>query len=117
MAKWTDTQALTGTISSTSETSLGSIDIPSNQTWKIYGVYGTSAGGSYRIAPSTLASGKFEYYQNSTNQAELANNNMYSTDIILRGPCSIECFITNQSATSTANSRVQLMYQVTTGAQ
>lgn len=117
MAKWTDSQSVSGTVASTSETSLGTISIPSNQRWRIYGLFGTSVGGTYRIAPSTLASGKFEYFQNSNDQAGLGANNIYTTSISLNGPCDIECFMTNAAATSTTNSRVQMMYEVTTGGQ
>jgi len=117
MAKWTDSQSVSGTVASTSSSELGVISIPANQRWRIYGIYGTSAGGTFTISPSTLASGKFEYFQNSTDQSALANNNVYTTSISLAGPCDISCSIQNLAATSTTNSRIQLMYEVTTGGQ
>ena len=117
MAKWTDSQSTSSTIASASRTSNGEIEIPSNQRWRIYGVWASSVGGKFSIEPSTLPSGKFEWIQNSTTQTSLENTPPYATNISLNGPCTIGTYFTNDAATSTPFSRIQLMYEVTTGGQ
>jgi len=115
MARWTDSQSTSSTIASVSRTSNGTISIPSNQNWRIYGIWASSVGGKFSIEPSTLSSGKFEWIQNSTTKTSIEANTPYQVSISLNGPCDIETFFTNDAATSTTLSRIQLMYEVTTG--
>jgi len=98
MARWTDSQSTSSTIASTSKTSNGTISIPSNQNWRIYGVWASSVGGKFSIEPSTLSAGKFEWIQNSTTQTSIETTNFYQTSISLNGPCDIETFFTNDAA-------------------
>ena len=79
MARWTDSQSTSSTIGSTSKTSNGTISIPSNQNWRIYGVWASSVGGKFSIEPSTLSAGKFERIQNTTTQSSIENTKFYQT--------------------------------------
>ena len=98
MARWTDSQSTSGTVASASKISHGTISIPSNQVWRIYGVWASSVGGKFSIEPSTLSAGKFEWIQNSTTQTSIETTNFYQTSISLNGPCDIETFFTNDAA-------------------
>ena len=117
MATWTDSDTISATIASTSKSSAGQFTIPANQRWTIYGVWGTSVGGTFQMEPSTIPSGKFTWQQNSTDQSQIGNTKPYATKIVLQGPVDIPCYFTNQASTSTANSTIQIMYEVTTGGQ
>ncbi len=47
---WSDSRVLTATVASAAETEVGSVNVPSNQTWLINGLFSAHAqGGTFTI--------------------------------------------------------------------
>ena len=100
---FTDSQVVSATVASTSETSLGTINVPAGRTYTITNLFGGhSSGGQYRIAIDTYVSMQGQYMQNQAdgNTSMATGATLYNTSIQAIGPCSIEGFVTNADATT-----------------
>ena len=114
---YTDSQILSATVASTSETSLSKINVPMGRTYKITGLWcGTnnSGGGLFRISSDIYPQANFTYVQNSTSDIALngiltSNSSVYPVNIVINGPAEIEGFVTNLDATS-GRSAIMIQY-------
>jgi len=115
MATWTDSRNVTGTVATTSQTQLGSdINVPSNQTWRIFNIFGAhSQGGTFQLTVDSLPGGNFSWIQNTLNDNEIGDGALgYPQNTTIKGPAVIKLFVTNASASS-GTGRAQLNMQVT----
>ncbi len=103
-------------VASTSETSLGKINIPMGRTYQITGLWcGTNnaGGGTFRMASDIYPQANFTYVQNSPSDISLgtatANSSISPVNITITGPAEFEGFVTNLSATS-GRSAIMIQY-------
>ena len=104
-------------VASTSETSLGKINIPMGRTYQITGLWcGTNnaGGGTFRMASDIYPQANFTYVQNSLsdiaiNGISTADSEVYPVNITINGPAEFEGFVTNLSATS-GRSAIMIQY-------
>ena len=115
---WSDSRVLTATVASVAESEVGSVNIPSNQTWLINGLFGSHPqGGTFRIAIDSIPGMNGVRVQNSVDggtlsAAENGSSEIYPANFIVQGPATITMNTTNAAATSgTATAMVN--YQVT----
>ena len=114
---YTDSQILSDTVASTSETSLGKINVPMGRTYQITGIWcGTAnaGGGTFRMASDIYPQANFTYVQNSVSDVALngtgtANSSVFGVNITINGPAELEGFVTNISATS-GRSAIMIQY-------
>jgi len=99
---FTDNQTLKTTVASTSETSLGSINVPAGSAYRITKLYCGGVGGTYRLSCDVIPSMQGVRIQNSTDPTQIGANISYDENIMVQGPAEISAFITNNAATSTA---------------
>jgi len=114
MATWTDSRNVTDTVATVSQTQLGSdINVPSNQTWRIFNIWGAhTMGGTYQMTIDSLPGGNFSWIQNSLNDNEIGDGlNGYPQNTTIKGPAVIKLFVTNSAATS-GRGRAQINMQV-----
>ena len=100
--QFTDAQTVSATVASTSETSLGEIQVPSGRSFRITDVWCGGNGGTYRIAVDTLPSMQGTRVQNSSDPTNIGATQSYDSNILCNGPSTISVFITNASSSSTA---------------
>ena len=100
---FTDSQVISSTVASASETSVGTINVPAGRTYTITSVYGGhSSGGQFRINLDTYVSMQGQYLQNQAdgNSSSQTGANLYRTNIAAIGPCSLTGYVTNADATT-----------------
>jgi hypothetical protein len=109
----TDSQIIEATVASTSETQVGTINVPSGRSYRLTGVFAAHAqGGKCRIAIDTYPSLQGSYIQNSTDINSLTYTAAASPsplNINVNGPAEISAFVTN-SAAGSSTARVMLQY-------
>ena len=106
----TDSQIVDATVASTSETQVGTINVPAGRSYRLTGVFAAHAqGGKCRIAIDTYPSLQGSYIQNSTNITETASNLVTPLNINVNGPAEISAFVTNAGGGS-STARVMLQY-------
>ena len=115
---WSDSRVLTATVASVAESEVGSVNVPSNQTWLINGMFGSHPqGGTYRIAVDSLPGMNGVRIQNSVDGGTLSaagngSSEIYPANFVVQGPAVVQMFTTNAAATSgTATGMIN--YQVT----
>ena len=100
---YTDSQVFVATVASTSETSMGTINVPSGRTYTITSLWGAGAGGgTYKIAVDTYPAMQGTRVQNSSDPTNIGATIAYNENISVAGPAEISATITNLSASSTA---------------
>jgi len=99
---YSDNQVIGATVASTSETSLGEIQIPSGRNYTITSLWCGGVGGTFRISVDTYPSMQGTYVQNSTSPTEIGAAVKHDTNISINGPATVTGYITNAAATSTA---------------
>ena len=99
--QFTDAQTLSATVASTSETSLGEIQIPAGRTYRITDLWCGGTGGTYRIAVDTLPSMQGVRTQNSADPTTISATESYDSNIVCSGPSTLSVFISNSSTSST----------------
>jgi len=101
---FTDSQTIQATVASTSETEVGSVQVAAGRQFTITGLYGGhSSGGTYRIKVNTYPTLQGVYLQNNLSgisMAAAANGNIYRTNLVLLGPCTITGYVTNATNSS-----------------
>ena len=97
-----DNQVIKTTVASTSETALGTINVPNGSAYRITSLSCNGVGGTFRIAVDTIPSMQGVRVQNSTDPTQVGANIPYDTNILVNGPSEISAFISNNAATSTA---------------
>jgi hypothetical protein len=102
MTAFSDSQVLTATVSSTSETQLGTINIPAGRSYQITNLWCGGVGGTYRIAVDTLPSMQGVRVQNSNDPTVTGATITNSESILISGPSELSAYISNTAATSTA---------------
>ena len=102
MVNFTDGQVLAATVATTSETSLGTINIPSGRAYQITNLWCAGTGGTFRAAADILPSMQGVRIQNSTDPTNIGANIKYDESILLTGPSELTIYISNSAATSTA---------------
>jgi hypothetical protein len=100
--QFTDAQTVGATVASTTETSLGEIQVPAGRSYRITDIWCGGPGGTYRVAVNTIPSMQGERVQNSTDPTNIGATNQYATNIMASGPSTITIFVSNAAATSTA---------------
>ena len=115
---WSDSRVLTATVASVAESEVGSVNVPSNQTWLINGLFSSHPqGGTFRIAVDSIPGMNGVRVQNSVDGGTLSaagngSSEIYPANFIVQGPATITMNTTNAAATSgTATAMVN--YQVT----
>jgi len=99
---YTDNQTFSATVAATTETSMGTINVPAGRTYTITSLWGAGAGGgTYKVLVDTFASMQGNRVQNSSDPTNIGATEAYSENIVCRGPCEISATITNQASTST----------------
>jgi len=99
---YTDNQVFSATVASTSETSLGTINVPSGRSYTITSLWGAGAGGGiYKISIDTFPSMQGTRVQNSDTPTNLGATIAYNENISISGPAEISATVTNLSSTST----------------
>ena len=102
MSNYTDAQVLSATVASTSESSLGQINVPAGRTYTITNLWGAGTGGTYKVTVDRLPSMQGVRAQNSNDPTNIGATVKYDENIVVNGPAEIAGFITNTSASSTA---------------
>ena len=70
---WSDSRVLTATVASVAESEVGSVNIPSNQTWLINGLFSSHPqGGTFRIAVDSIPGMNGVRVQNSVDGGTLS---------------------------------------------
>jgi hypothetical protein len=115
---WSDSRVLTATVASASETEVGSVNVPSNQTWLINGLFGAHAqGGTFRIGIDSIPGMNGVRIQNSKvggvlSDAGNGSAEIYPANFVVQGPATVTMFTTNDAAGS-ATATAMINYQVT----
>ena len=115
---WSDSRVLTATVASVAESEVGSVNVPSNQTWLINGLFGSHPqGGTFRIAIDSIPGMNGVRVQNSVDGGTLSaagngSSEIYPANFIVQGPATVTMNTTNAAATS-GTATVMLNYQVT----
>jgi len=115
---WSDSRVLTATVASVAESEVGSVNIPSNQTWLINGLFSSHPqGGTFRIAVDSIPGMNGVRVQNSVDGGTLSaagngSSEIYPANFIVQGPATVTMNTTNASATS-GTATAMINYQVT----
>ena len=115
---WSDSRVLTATVASVAESEVGSVNVPSNQTWLINGLFGSPPqGGTFRIAIDSIPGMNGIRVQNSVDGGTLSaagngSSEIYPANFIVQGPATVTMNTTNAAATS-GTATAMLNYQVT----
>ena len=115
---WSDSRVLTATVASVAESEVGSVNIPSNQTWLINGLFSSHPqGGTFRIAVDSIPGMNGVRVQNSVDGGTLSaagngSSEIYPANFIVQGPATVTMNTTNAAATS-GTATAMLNYQVT----
>ena len=113
---FSDNQVFSAVVASTSETSCGSVNVPSGRTYTITSLWGAGAGGGvYKISVDTYPSMQGVRVQNSSDPTNIGATLAYNENISIMGPAEISTTITNLSATST-NCKINMEYIDSAGA-
>jgi len=100
---YTDNRVTSATIGSTSETAVGTINVPAGQSWVITGIWSAHAnggGGTSRLSIDTLAGGNFVFPMNGDNSQFVGNYDPTPVNIAINGSAEIKTYVTCASATS-----------------
>lgn len=90
------------TVATASETSLGTVNVPSGRSYLITSLWaGLAGGGTYRIAIDTYPSMQGVRVANTSDPTNIATTNPYSENISVSGPAEITVYVSNISTTST----------------
>jgi hypothetical protein len=109
---YTDNRVTSTTLGSTSESQIGTINVPAGQNWLITGIWSAHAnggGGTARLAIDTLAGGNLVYPMNGDNSQFIGNYDPTPVNIQIRGSAEIKTYLTCSSATSGIG-RVSISY-------
>jgi len=115
---WSDSRVLTATVASVAESEVGSVNIPSNQTWLLNGLFSSHPqGGTFRIAIDSIPGMNGVRVQNSVDGGTLSaagngSSEIYPANFIVQGPATITMNTTNAAATS-GTATAMINYQVT----
>ena len=113
---YTDSQVFSATVASTSETSMGSINVPSGRTYTITSLWGAGAGGgTFKLSADTYPAMQGTRIQNSSDPTNIGANAAYNENVSIRGPAELSATITNLSATSTL-CKINMQYIDSAGA-
>ena len=112
---YSDSQVMGATVASTSETSLGSIQIPAGRQYVITSLWCGGAGGTYRIEVDTYPSMNGVYVQNQSDPTNIGPSIKTDTNLSISGPATLSGYISNVSASSTA-CKLQVNYIDSAGA-
>jgi len=114
MAQYSSSRVTSATVASTSKTTVATVNVPSNEAWTIYGIYGAHPqGGTVSLDIDQLPGGNFEWIMNETAITATENNLPYNIAIGINGPATVKTEVTNAAATS-GTAKVMIMYNVTT---
>jgi len=114
MAQYSSSRVTSATVASVSKSTVATVNVPSNESWVIYGIYGAHPqGGLVSLDIDQLPGGNFSWIQNETAITATENNLPYSVAIPVSGPATIKTEVTNAAATS-GTAKVMVMYNVTT---
>ena len=112
--QYTSSQKVTNTIASASKTEIGTIDIPSGETWQIYSVWFQGGGGFGHLEPTTMPAMKSNYPQNvPADEVWIHENDKgWPVNVAISGPSQLSLSVTNDSASS-IDCNAAVMYTVT----
>jgi len=115
---WSDSRVLSATVASVAETEIGSVNVPSNQTWLINGLFSAHPqGGTFRIGIDSIPGMNGVRIQNTTvtkalSDASNGSSEIYPANFIVQGPATVTMFTSNDAATS-GTAKAMVNYQVT----
>lgn len=113
---FTDSQSFSAVIAATTESSMGTINVPSGRTYTITSLWGAGAGGGiYKLSIDTYPSMQGVRVQNSSDPTHIGATIGYNENISVSGPAEISATMTNLSATSTT-CRINMEYIDSAGA-
>tara|TARA_Y100000296_G_scaffold67142_1_gene79631 strand:- start:374 stop:727 length:354 start_codon:yes stop_codon:yes gene_type:complete len=114
MAQYASGRVTSATVASTAETTVETINVPSNETWMIYSIFGAHPqGGTVSLIIDQLPGGNFTWLQNSTTITNSGTNLPHAVAIPINGPATVKTAVTNAAATS-GTAKVALFYNVST---
>ncbi|HIA03046.1 MAG TPA: hypothetical protein EYN66_14260 [Myxococcales bacterium] len=115
MASYSSGRVTSATVASTSKSTVATLNVPSNENWMIYSIWGAhSQGGTVSLDIDQLPGGQFTWIQNTTTITNMSNDATgHNVAIMVRGPATIKTEVTNEAATS-ATAKVAILYNVTT---
>ena len=99
---YSDSQVMNATVASTSETSLGSIQIPAGRQYIISSLWCGGVGGTFRITVDTYPSMNGSYVQNQDNPTNIGPSIKHDTNLSISGPATLTGYISNVAETSTS---------------
>jgi hypothetical protein len=98
---FSDSQTLSATIATVSESSIGTINVPSGRSYRLTSLFvAHPQGGTSRIAIDTYPALQGKYLQNSQDYLSTINNNFTPMNIAVNGPAEITIYASNAAATS-----------------
>jgi len=98
---YSDAQVLSATVATTSESSLGELQIPAGRNYTITSLWCGGVGGNFRIAVDTFPSMQGTYVQNSNAPTYIGAAEGHNTNISINGPATLTGYVTQSAATST----------------
>ena len=101
MTNFSDAQVLSATVATTTESSMGTINVPAGRTYTITNLWGAGTGGTYKILVDRVPSMQGNRIQNADTPTNIGPSNKYDENIVVNGPAEISGTITNSAATST----------------
>ena len=109
---FTDSQVISATVASASETEVGSVSVPAGRVYTLTNLFGGhSSGGQFRIAIDTYVSMQGQYMQNQADGTTSSATGaiLYNTSVRAIGPCTITGYVTNANA-STGTASIMINY-------
>jgi hypothetical protein len=114
MAQYSSSRVTSATVASTSKTTVATINIPSNENWLVYAIWGSHPqSGLFSLDIDQLPGGNFSFMMNSSTIGLTADDPPHSVAIPINGPATLKTEVTPDAATS-GTARVMVMYNVTT---
>jgi len=114
MAQYSSSRVTAATVASTSKTTVATINVPSNETWLIYALWGSHPqSGLVSLDIDQLPGGNFSFILNSSTIGLTADDPPHAIAIPINGPATVKTEVTPDANTS-GTARVMIMYNVTT---
>tara|TARA_Y100000401_G_C8143509_1_gene136020 strand:+ start:29 stop:412 length:384 start_codon:yes stop_codon:yes gene_type:complete len=114
---WSDSRLVSSSVNATTETSIGSLNVPKNQAWLLTSLWGAHAQkGSYRMEIDSLPGMAGRYICNSddpdTIGSATGSASLNNLNFVVNGPATISFFGTPANA-GASDFQIQLQCQIT----
>lgn len=114
---WSDSRLVSTNIASTTETEVGSLNVPKNQAWLLTSLWGAHPQkGTYRMEIDSLPGMAGRYVFNSDDPdvigSATGSSNLNNLNFVVNGPATITFFGT-PAAAAAGEAQIQLQCQIT----